>query len=77
MKYIIAISKFIFVAMFTAAMVVLPFVLLHWGLEIKVSWSIVGAWAWTTMIALLIVFTDTKSTPDENPEDAENQEGDE
>ena len=73
MKYIIAISKFIFVAMFTAAMVVLPFVLLHWGLEVRVSWSIVGAWVWTTMIALLIVFTDTKS----DPEDKENQEGDE
>lgn len=73
MKYIIAISKFIFVAMFTAAMVVLPFVLLHWGLEVRVSWSIVGAWVWTTMIALLIVFTDTKS----DPEDDENQEGDE
>ena len=72
MIYFKTILAIVFVAIFTAAMVVLPFVLLHEGLGASVFYSLLGSWAWTSLVLCIILLTDVKDPKDQkNPEDAQ------
>lgn len=53
------------VALF-AATVVLPFVLLHWGLGCGMIISILGALVWSALVLSLTLLTDVNSDPEED-----------
>lgn len=53
------------VALF-AATVVLPFVLLHWGLGCGMIISILGALVWSALVLSLTLLTDINSDPEED-----------
>jgi len=49
-----------------AAMGVLPFVLLHWGLDCGMIISILGAWVWSALVLNLTLLKDITSDPEED-----------
>ncbi len=48
-----------------AAMGVMPFVLLHWGLGCGMIISILGAWVWSALVISLTLLKDINSDPEE------------
>lgn len=71
MTYFKTIMAVLAVIVFTAAMVVLPFVLLHWGMGVGIVCSIIGSWAWTALVLCILLLTDLTGGPDEDEEDAQ------
>lgn len=69
MTYFKPILAVMAVIIFSAAAVVLPFVLLHWGLGVGIVCSILGSWAWTSLVLCIILITDLTDYQDE--EDAQ------
>jgi hypothetical protein len=68
MTYLKTIMAVLAVIVFTAAMVVLPFVLLHWGMGVGIVCSIIGSWAWTALVLCILLLTDLTDGPDEDEE---------
>lgn len=65
MNYLKTILSIILTAALTAATVVLPFVLLHWGLGCGIIISILGAWVWSALVLSLTLLKDITSDPEE------------
>ena len=65
MIYFNTILSVILAAALVAATVVLPFVLLHWGLGGGITISILGAWVWAALVVTLTLLKDITSDPEE------------
>lgn len=65
MIYFNTILSIILVGALTAATVVLPFVLLHWGLGCGIIISILGALVWSALVLSLTLLKDITSDPEE------------
>ena len=65
MTYLKTIMAALAIIVVTAAMVVLPFVLLHWGLGVGIVCSILGSWAWTSLVLCILLLTDLTDGQDE------------
>lgn len=64
MTYLKTIMAALAIIVFTAAMVVLPFVLLHCGMGMGIVCSILGTWAWTALVLCILLLTDLTDGPD-------------
>ena len=53
------------VTVFLSVIVVLPFVLLHWGLGLDLIYSILGTCVWASLFMLILLFADLNNVPDE------------
>jgi len=71
MTYFKTIMAVLAAIVFTAAMVVLPFVLLHWGMGVSIVCSIIGSWAWTVLVGCILLLTDLTDGPDEDEDEDE------
>lgn len=65
MIYFKTILSVILAAALLAAVVVPPFILLHWGLGCGIFISILGAWVWSALVLSYILLTDVSSDPEE------------
>lgn len=66
MNYLKTILSVILAAALVAAVGVLPFVLLHWGLGCGIIISILGAWVWAALVLSLTLLTDVNSDLEED-----------
>jgi len=65
MIYHKTILSIIIVGTLTAAVVVPPFILLHWGLGCGMIISTLGAWVWSALVLSYILLKDRNSDPEE------------
>lgn len=65
MNYLKTILSVILAAALLAAVGVLPFGLLHWGLGCGIIISILGAWVWSALVVSLTLLKDITSDPEE------------
>lgn len=65
MIYFNTILSIILVVALTVATVVLPFVLLHWGLGCGIIISILGALVWSALVLSLTLLKDINSDQEE------------
>ena len=53
------------VTVFLSVVVVLPFVLIHWGLGLDLMYSILGTGVWASLFVLILLLADLTNVQDE------------
>ena len=53
------------VAVFLSATVVLPFIILHWGLGLDLLYSILCTCVWASLLIFILLVADLSNVPDD------------